>query len=164
MVLDDLWIGDEVLIKSSLEQGLYEGHNANGQQRIRIGQKIKLVNLEDLELAPKRKDEPELKLIETVKNEMKGYFDPEIDLHFEKLFPNESKPIHEMILRKQLEKCRIHVQRAIDRKVPIVTIIHGKGKGQLKLEVEHLLKEFEEMQFSLTKNNGGATEVWFKYQ
>ena len=64
------------------------------------------------------------------------------------------------ILDYQLEKTRIFIRDAIDRKYPHITIIHGKGQGVLKSEIEHILKDYHQIRFTFSKNGGGAVEVW----
>ena len=68
-----------------------------------------------------------------------------------------------MILNHQIKRCQAYIESIINARVSPVTIVHGKGKGQLKLEVEYLLSQYEEYLHSIPAHDGGASQVWFKY-
>jgi hypothetical protein len=59
-------------------------------------------------------------------------FEPEIDLHIEKLVPNPKKIKANQILPIQLEHFDRYLERAIRLGVPRVFIIHGVGEGKLR--------------------------------
>ena len=85
-----------------------------------------------------------------------------IDLHIEVLNPNYLNALPDRIRDIQTSAARRYIQSAINQKLKIITIIHGKGTGILKQEVLNVLGEFEEVQFAIPSNDGGAVEVWFK--
>ena len=87
-------------------------------------------------------------------------FETEIDLHIESLAPHMIDALPERIRDFQIEKCRAFIEQCIQEKLPVVLIIHGKGKGVLRQEVIHLIKSFQEVRFFLEKHDGGALEVW----
>jgi len=68
-----------------------------------------------------------------------------------------------MIINKQVSACKDYLDKAISLRRREVTIIHGKGLGQLKLEVQTLLKTYDEVQYTSLIHNGGATLVGFRY-
>ena len=68
------------------------------------------------------------------------------------------------IIAFQLDKCKAFIQHAIDARMNIITIIHGKGEGVLRAEVHHLARLFDEVKFVIPKENSGATEVWLEFQ
>ncbi|MDX1685499.1 MAG: Smr/MutS family protein [Saprospiraceae bacterium] len=163
MNYDDLWIGDEVWIRSKQTNGKWEGQVDAQTAKVRLNHKIFLVKLSDLaeprenlrsEKAEKSKSEPQKKV----------HFDSkEIDLHIEKLSPHRTFQTHHQIVLHQLAKCRQFIEFAIHSRWITVVIVHGKGTGALKEEVHHLLKDYREVYHTIPKHNGGAVEIWFQY-
>lgn len=166
MDIDDLWIGDRVRLRRSGSMGVYKGQHANGKCRVQVGEKIMLSSIANLEVLSE--EEPsalvtlEKEITESSKAKSKSKVPSQIDLHAEAISPTLSFEPPEMILRKQLSVCRSYIQDAIDAKHTAITIIHGKGRGELKKEVDYLLSTFDEIHFSNPINNGGATEVWLR--
>ena len=65
------------------------------------------------------------------------------------------------ILEFQKQKCLEFIQYAITKNYPVIHIIHGKGQGVLKSEIEHMLKQYNHVvKWTFSKNDGGAVEVW----
>ncbi len=62
-------------------------------------------------------------------------FEPEIDLHIEKLTPDHHKMSNAEILRLQLARMEDFLERAIRLGVERVFLIHGVGKGRLRNEI-----------------------------
>lgn len=165
--LDDLWIGDPVLIRSTNENGIFSGLSDSGKAIIKVEEVSKEIEASNLEeaipeienpLAKIKVDENEQSVnIETVAN-----FINEIDLHLEKLSPGKTSSQFISVLDFQLSKCRYFIQQAIANKAARITIIHGKGEGKLKQAVEFLLLEFDEVSIKSVTNDGGAIEVWLK--
>ena len=50
--LKDLWIGDKLLIKSSMRSGTFAGISSDGRARILIDGKVILVKATNIELVP----------------------------------------------------------------------------------------------------------------
>ncbi len=91
-------------------------------------------------------------------------FEPEIDLHIEKLVTNWQKLSSADILRTQMHRCRAFLDKAIRLGVSNVFIIHGLGEGKLRSEVAELLRNHPHVRrFENNfhpKYGFGATEVW----
>lgn len=168
MDIDDLWIGDRLIIKSSGKEGTYEGTN-KGKVRVKVGPKILLVRPTNVMLAPEKPvEDPDLGLGEPVthkepKKPLPGKtIKKEIDLHLEKLPPFENTR-WQTALEYQIDACKRFLEEAINAKVPALLIVHGKGKGILKKEILHLLDDYKEVYLKLEVNQGGAIEVWMQY-
>jgi hypothetical protein len=94
----------------------------------------------------------------------------EIDLHIEELLEDHSYMSNFDILQRQMQTCRMFIEKAIRLKVKKAVLIHGKGEGVLKNEIYTYLDrlentrnvkiEFHEASYS-TYGPGGATEVRF---
>ena len=84
-------------------------------------------------------------------------------MHVNKLAPHLDGKQPEMILLHQLDKARNFIETAIDKHQLTVKLIHGKGTGALKMEIEHMLADYDEILFQNTIHNGGAIEILFKY-
>ena len=88
-------------------------------------------------------------------------FNKEVDLHFDETV---SRAItSDQVLDWQLNRCRKHIETAIDKKVNTIIIIHGKGEGVLRNLVHQMLDSYSEVQWKMLINQGGATEVVFYY-
>ena len=165
MKINDLWIGDLVRLKKSGRVGKFEGVHLSGKVRVRIDSKIiltKSTNLEKVDEAHLEKTVDRPKSYNERKMNQKR-FQNSIDLHIEKLQPSLSNELPQMILNKQIAACRAYIEEAIELRRMQVTIIHGKGAGQLKLEVQMILQERPEVQYYDLINDGGATLVGFQY-
>jgi dsDNA-specific endonuclease/ATPase MutS2 len=167
MNLDELWIGDWVRIINKNLSGTYEGRTSAGKAKVKTQKLIVLVEASNIVKIP----DPEVE--QDIKKDLSDFREPSkivkasefitfLDLHIEKLNPNMVNSLPERILDIQIQSCVAYVEQAIDLHIPIVTIIHGKGTGLLKAEVEHILADYKEnIRFTFDKNNGGAVEVWF---
>lgn len=165
MNFDELWIGDLVWSESLQRNVKWEGQTTGNRARIRLFDHLRTVPLGDLSPA-KISPSPESK--KTVKkNSTQPHRLPPassaIDLHIEKLNPDLQHVRAEVILEYQLKMCRKFVKNAIQHRLHIITIIHGKGEGVLRLEVHHMLEDFEEFHYAIPSNQNGATEVWLRY-
>ena len=89
-------------------------------------------------------------------------FNTTLDLHIEVLNPGIAKEAPQIILNHQILRCKKHIDRAIALGINSITIIHGKGTGQLKREVDHIVAMNDAVRFSIPQNDGGATEIWLK--
>lgn len=163
----DFWIGDWVKILSLGKIGKFEG-SVNKKAKIKLDKKLMLVSLSDIELLPE-----ELIPDNIVKSSNDSYyktvskplviFNNVLDLHIEILAPKMINERAEMLVSYQVKQAKQYLNEAINRKIISVKIIHGKGIGALKMEIEHLLKSFPEVYFTKTVNNGGAIDVMFQY-
>lgn len=96
--------------------------------------------------------------------------DFEIDLHIEELIEDHRNMTNHEILTKQMTVCKGFIQNAIEKGLPKVVLIHGKGEGVLKAEIHSFLNklrhyngvylEYHDASFS-EYGFGGATEVVF---
>jgi len=167
MRLQDLWVGESVMIRSSGKTGKFEGFNKEGKARIRVKDKILLVSGENLEILPEKEHFPDIHaFLELEKNDevkatpLKLNFNHTLDLHINKLAPYMENELPARILEFQLQMSDTFIRDAIDKKYPHITIIHGKGQGILKEAIEHQIKQFHQIRFTFSKNGGGAVEVW----
>lgn len=90
-------------------------------------------------------------------------FEPEIDLHIEKLVDDPAKVPANAILSTQLEHFNRYLSRAIRLGVERVFVIHGLGEGKLRDAVHRRLREMPEVvdfknEFH-ARYGYGATEV-----
>lgn len=92
-------------------------------------------------------------------------FNPEIDLHIEKLTDDWRKLSNAEILRMQIAHFEAYINKAIRLGVARVFIIHGVGEGRLRDEVATQLMKYEEVQTFKNEYHHrygwGATEVIF---
>ncbi len=162
--LSEYWIGDRVKLKESNRTGTFEGISPSGKAQIKVDEKIILSaadNIEELEEEDTRKLAfPEEKKVDHVDVQQ---FNPEIDLHIEVLDPTLKNEIPQMIINKQVSACKNHIEQAISLGRREITIIHGKGLGQLKLEVDSLLASYDQVLYTKVIHQGGATAVGFKW-
>ena len=163
--MSEFWIGDIVRIVSSGKIGKYEGQ-INGMAKIKVDNKILLVNFNDFELVEEDEINTEdhasskekIQSINTIKS-----FSDVLDLHIEKLNPAMQNQLPEMIINYQIKIAKEYLKEAIKRKRLSITIIHGKGTGVLKMEILHLLDAFPQIYFTKSVNDGGAIEILFNY-
>jgi len=164
--IDELWIGDKVKLLSSGEVGTFEGKISNSEARIRLKGYRLNVSVSDLEIFI----EPPIELNELlqIKEEQSAaqttfVVPDELDLHIEVLDKSMKDQMPERILNFQTNKAKQYIERAIQKRKYKIKIIHGKGTGVLKSEINHLLKSYKEILFTHEVNNGGAVEVLFTY-
>jgi len=160
----EFWIGDRVRIISSGKEGIYEGTSKDGRARVKWKNKILLTRIQNLDAITEKKPRKVL-LNSTVSSS--GFkrprdFNPTIDLHIEVLNPSLTNEAPQIILNHQILRCREHIEQAIALSLNTMYIIHGKGTGQLKREVDHLISMNDNIRFSIPQHDGGATEVWLK--
>jgi len=167
----DFWIGDWVKDPKTGLIGKYEG-KIDFQAKINVQGKFYFVKESDLTILTDAQIEKHLeKKKKSTSNKKKTApgrkktlnFENSLDLHIEKLAPHLVGKRAELIVVHQIQKCRSFIFEAIKRKQISITIIHGKGTGALKMEVEHLLMEFDEVYFTKSINNGGGIELMLSY-
>jgi len=169
--LDDLWVGDWLLIKSKNIKGTFEGLE-DGYAVVKVDEKLYKVNDDNLEVtdAPVLKDKYTLPTDNThvvLQQEPKSIpIDTSnalntIDLHIEKLAPDFHFNFDELSF--QVRTCDAFIKKSINTGLDVITIIHGKGKGILKKEIESLLEKYSDyVSVKTSVNQGGAIEVWLK--
>lgn len=90
-----------------------------------------------------------------------------IDLHIEELVPNKKGLSNIEILRIQLDAFEKHIELAIQHHQPLVTVIHGVGKGTLKEAIHDWLKGNPYISHYSDAFNpfygNGATTIHFHY-
>lgn len=177
MDLKELWVGDVVKLISSNRIGKFEGIHKNGKARINVKGKIilsKAVNIkilsdEELTLMQKQEvdDEPNEEKKENIASPLNQLFyyaeEDEIDLHIVKLNPQKESGESWTILEYQIKCCELFINKAIANKKTSIKIIHGKGKGRLKSEIESLLKNHPNILQTFSISKGGGLEVIFNY-
>lgn len=165
--MSDFWIGDWIKIISSNKIGKYEG-KINKKAKIKIENNIYMVNPVDIILLaedeiPKPKDKIKIVSSKSIESPLLP-FKNTLDLHIETLVPKMENERAEVLVNYQIKQAEKFIKEAINRNQNSIILIHGKGIGALKLEIEHLLKNFPEVYFTKTINNGGATEIMFQYK
>lgn len=161
MDFKSLWVGDEVFVKSLQQKGYWDGFHSADKAKIKVNHKSIVISLTDIEKAKEEVVPLELNFDDEPK-EIKTLQESTIDLHINRLNPSLEHQAPQLILRHQLAKCKEFIEQSIVQRKLKVLIIHGKGTGALKLEVQELLKDYK-IQFTFEKNNSGAIEVWFSY-
>jgi hypothetical protein len=162
--LDQLWIGDFVHSRSLNKTGRFEGEVTPGVARVRFGDQEKLLPADDLEQADDPQvtaqmevgdpEEESIDVIDTVQ------FDRTIDLHIEVLNPAITEETPANILRYQLSRCRDFLEQAVRHRADQVKIIHGRGEGVLRREIEILLDDHPVVNHYHEDSRGGAQDVW----
>ena len=172
MDINDLWIGDLLQIKSTGQVGRFFGtENENAIIEV-LGEKLN-IDPKDLQEAPENEE-----VIEEVKNPVPkenqfvkkqgidlneiARFKPIIDLHISSLNPNMKRFSAGEILSFQCKACADFLEKAGVYNIDKVTIIHGKGKGVLKNEVEVILNRHHFVSSFQSTIEGGGFEVFLK--
>jgi hypothetical protein len=97
--------------------------------------------------------------------EQRTQFEPELDLHIEKLISNPGAMATRDIIHLQIKRFEDYLEQAVRLGIPSVFIIHGVGRGRLReeiakrLSVHPYVKEFKNEFHPLY--GFGATEVLF---
>ena len=162
--IGDLWIGDLLLLKKSGRIGKFDGRSGHNKIKVKIGEKTVVTTIGNVELAPEDTEIEEYDFSHRTKvpKQKATTLSDSIDLHIEVLNPSLKHGRPERIIDFQVKAAEDFIHEAISHGTKQVLLIHGKGEGVLRSEIEHLLSLIEEVQFTFEKNNGGATEVWFK--
>ena len=159
--LDELWIGDLVLLKKSKRVGKYQGKRG-AKAVVNIDGKTVLTVPKNLLAYEPPEDSVELSFDEPIRK-VNPRPDRVLDLHIETLEPSLTHALPERIVSYQVAAAKHLIEAAIEHKYLTIELIHGKGKGVLKSEVRHLLSLYDEVRASFEKNQGGSTEVWFQW-
>jgi len=162
--IEELWIGDIVFVQSLKENAVWEGKIDDKHAKVKHNNKTLSVLISDIDVAKETLEAADFEF----KEEMTVGIDPlqfpnSIDLHIEKLNNDLTHQTPELIINYQIRVCKNYIKQAISCNKLNFTIIHGVGKGVLKKEVIHALGSFNQYQYHVEKNDGGAIEVWMKY-
>jgi len=106
---------------------------------------------------PKKKKSVGVKRKERVQPAM------EVDLHIHQLLPTTKGMQKHDILTYQLDTVKRQLAFAMNKKVQRIVFIHGVGEGVLKLELEYLFKQYDNLKYydaDYQKYGLGATEVY----
>ena len=165
---DELWIGDWIEMISTGVKGQYHGLNMEGKVNIRTKENVLTTALttdirqieDEAELIP----EPFSSVAPADQNEKITEYDfgDIIDLHYEVLiaaYPHMTGSK----LEYQLDICNRFIHHAIQSRLINIQIIHGRGQGILRGEVEKLLKQFPEVTIISANPNLSSVDAWFNY-
>ncbi len=162
--VSELWIGDLLRLKRSGRIGKFAGVSPNQKIKVKVDNKVILTTVKNLEYAPNNISDNNTSYIErpSFNKSSPVSINNILDLHIEVLNPSMVNTRAERIVNYQIEAAENFIKEAIARRLPKIEIIHGKGAGILKMEVEHLLhlhSEHIKAQFPI--NQGGSVEIWF---
>ena len=162
--IKDLWIGDIVILKKSGRIGKFSGKTEGSKLKVKVGEKVVITSPSNIELAPEGTHINPIveKKAEDTLDETTSAPTDTIDLHIDILNPSMKHGRAERIIDYQVKAAKSFIDASLENEVRRILIIHGKGEGVLKSEVDHLLSLYDEVEFSFRRNNGGATEVWLK--
>lgn len=155
----ELWVGDPLQVISTGIVGKYDSHAGSTITLNCKGNKI-TADASDIKFYKQPKQKVTLVFDDEPDKNKKSKIKDSIDLHINTLAPHMSNQAQARILDFQIEKAEEFVQRAIDSKRYQILIIHGKGSGLLKAEINEMLRNFAKVRYTFEKNDGGATEVW----
>lgn len=165
--VNDLWIGDLLKLKKSGLIGKYNGEKSPGKIKVKTDHKTVITTLSNVEIYVENEAEIlDLGLDDLPTKDTKP-FDPNnknsIDLHINILAPHLQNQPSVRILDYQVNTFHQFVDEAYNSRKRMVQIIHGKGEGVLRAEIQHLLSTDKRIHAQILTNNGGATNVWFNY-
>jgi len=87
----------------------------------------------------------------------------EVDLHIHQLIPKSKGLNNFEIMTIQLDTVKRQLEFAFSKKIQRIVFIHGVGEGVLRIELEFLLKRYDNIKFydaDFQKYGIGATEVY----
>ena len=87
----------------------------------------------------------------------------EVDLHIHQLVKSYKRMSKHEILTLQLDTAKRQLQFAMRKRIQKIVFIHGVGEGVLKLELEYLFKQYDNVKYydaNYQKYGLGATEVY----
>lgn len=86
-----------------------------------------------------------------------------VDLHIHQLVRSEKGLSNYDMLTIQMDEAKRQLEFALRKRIQRIVFIHGVGEGVLKVELDFLLKRYENLQFydaDYQKYGRGATEVY----
>jgi len=143
---NELWVGDPLQVKSSGLVGKYESHTDSMIIINCKGNRITAA-IHDVKIYKAPKKEVALHFEDDINNNKSITHDDTIDLHINKLAPHMEHQAQARILDYQIERAKSFVEHSIQNKRYRVLIIHGKGSGVLKAEVNDMLKDFSKVRY-----------------
>lgn len=158
---EDLWVGDELILKKSGRKVSFAGINKDGRLKVKAGDKTILTTLRNVQLYVAPEEQPDMSWIQE-QDEVSSYdpyFETTIDLHLDALASDPSSIASTNVLQFQLRALDTFLAKAIEKKVPYITIIHGKGAGVLRDEVLSRLTHHVRVDWQQVVNDGGAIQV-----
>lgn len=172
MEFGDLWIGDLLRIKSSGKIGKFEGVNKEGKARIKVQDKVFLASNKNVEIVSEKELASSLnkhkEAFEERTKRDKEIFSPNyrseansIDLHIETLNPNLQTNRPERIFDFQMKAFESYLRKSIKENKTSIRVIHGKGTGVLKAEIESILKFHPKVFQTFPIHDGGGVEILF---
>lgn len=164
MNVEDLWIGDFLKLIETGQIGNYKGQDRNqliitiNSENISVDKNmVCLATPQEIESSQSRQQKKE----KTVAAKINHFpFEKTLDLHIDKLDKNIMNGDPNRILDFQIETCLNYIKQAFAQRAPCVTVIHGRGSGILRKEIDFLLAGLKEVKHHHTVNQGGAQEVW----
>ena len=162
----DLWIGDLLLLKKSRQVGKFSGLKPNGKLIIKTEKSTIITPLSNVERYEIPEDNFHLEFNDEdviIKKPLNTSNNNQIDLHIDVLAPHMENQPAARILDFQIKAFNDFINECYNSKRGILKVIHGKGEGVLRTEVQYLLKRDSRVKFVHEINNGGATEVWMQY-
>jgi dsDNA-specific endonuclease/ATPase MutS2 len=122
---------------------------------------INQVSYEDAEAAKRQKDQSEkrAKSKSHLRNKDRAFT---VDLHIHKLVDSTRGMTNYDMLNLQLETAKRQLEFAMRKNMLSMVFIHGVGEGVLKMELQTLLRRYENVQFyeaDYRTYGFGATEV-----
>jgi len=159
---EDLWIGEKVLIISQNIPGVYQGEKRGEKVVIHTGKGLILCPLQDLKILEEEEIHPQKLVIELPSEKNSNHFETgnTIDLHIEILKPDLAGSIPERIISYQLDRFQLFLDNSIEKKIPFIKIIHGKGAGVLRDHVRQILNRHAKVKLYQPSKDDGATDVW----
>lgn len=163
MNIDDLWIGDDVLIKATGIKGTFQGKGKNNQYLIKTGDgKLLLVNANDIDHeASRTSSAAHLKKDESSSQYKSKRLANLLDLDDEAL-KKEYPSTHKDMLDYQLETCEEFLRSNKAKKETYCKIIFGEHT-KLKSAIAALLRKHPEISIYTPHPDQDAWEVWFDY-
>lgn len=163
MNIDDLWVGDDVLIKSTGTKGKFQGKGKNNLYKIKTADgKTVEVTANEIDLGAtgvmastqiKKDQSNSLKKSKRLANIL--------DLDYESLKKTYPR-IHKAIPDYQLEICEEFLQTKKAKKETYCKILFGEDT-KLKSAVAALLRKHPEISIYTPHPDRDAWEVWFDY-
>ena len=163
MNIDAIWIGDEVMVKSSRVRGWFQGKGNSGLFKIKSADgKILEVNAEEIALIghPTKSDKNTGGIKSSEKaGKPSSKKSTILNLEYESL-KNDFPRTHDRPLDYQLEVCEEFIQSLLAQKKTFCKIIFGDD-AILKSSVAALLSKIPEVSIYTPHPNQDAWEVWF---
>lgn len=130
---------------------------------IKIGEELSKSAIFNIQKILEEKKEPEKRSFS--KQKKTSTAEVSFDLHIEKLVPTTRGMQAYDMLELQIETAQKHIDFAIKNRIPKIVLIHGVGDGRLRIEIEYILKRYENLWFqeaNFQRYGQGAIEINFR--